>query len=127
MNGPIHSRPPTLLARLVASLHHQFIWWIVGSYVIAAILPAAGLWVRDVHLGTLNVFGGQLPISLPTLMLASLLFNAGLGTAAADLKGLVRRPACVDRFLIRPSWLLPPPSAQATLDDTPLDPVAAPA
>jgi BASS family bile acid:Na+ symporter len=65
---------------------------VVGSYVLAALAPAPGLWVRGVSFGEVTLFGEKTALALPVLLLALLLFNAGLGARAARLKGLARRP-----------------------------------
>ncbi len=69
-----------------------FIWLILASDAIAAVAPGFGLWVRGASLGTVPLFGGTIVLSLPTIMLASLLFNAGLGIRTADLRHLARTP-----------------------------------
>jgi len=47
-------------------------------------MPGFGLWIRNVS------FGGA--ISLPLLMLAALLLNAGLGVKTEELTRLLRKP-----------------------------------
>src|SRR5690242_13208732 len=80
------------LESLAHFVHRRFIWLLLGSYAVAGILPGPGLAVRDVAFGTLNIFGSQTRVSLPMLMLAALLFNAGLGVRLVHLKGLWRSP-----------------------------------
>jgi bile acid:Na+ symporter, BASS family len=58
-------------AIILRFIHRRFIWMIVSSYIVAAIMPGFGLWIRNVS------FDGA--GSIPLLMLAALLFNAGLG------------------------------------------------
>ena len=77
---------------LVEIIHRYFIGWIIGSYVVAALLPGFGLWIRKANLGGLPVFRNRLDLSLPLLMLASLLFNAGLGVKMGELIQLRRKP-----------------------------------
>ncbi|HEY7424543.1 MAG TPA: bile acid:sodium symporter [Gemmataceae bacterium] len=84
-----HGHP---LARFSHFLHRNFIWFLVGSYGVAAIAPRAGLWIKDISLGHFNVFGEPVRISLPMLLLALLLLNAGLGVQPAQLRHLLRRP-----------------------------------
>jgi BASS family bile acid:Na+ symporter len=48
--------------------------------------------VRGVSLGELSLFGERARLSLPVLLLAVLLFNAGIGARAGGLAGLARRP-----------------------------------
>lgn len=70
-------------------LHHHFLMLLVGAYLLAAVWPWAGAAIR--HTAVLNA-GAAGIISLPVLLLAFLLFNAGLAADATDLAGVVRRP-----------------------------------
>jgi len=81
------------LAALSHLAHKHLIWLVVGSYALAALWPGPGLWVRGVALGEVRLFGERAGLTLPVLMLAVLLFNAGLGARASGLLGLARRPA----------------------------------
>ncbi|HKT35434.1 MAG TPA: bile acid:sodium symporter [Nitrospira sp.] len=76
---------------LAQFLHRHFLWVLVGAYAIAAVAPAPGLWIRDVELGHLSVFKTQIRVSLLLVLLASLMFNAGLGVKTAHLHALVRK------------------------------------
>ena len=71
-------------------LHEQFLWLVLGSYVVAAVCPAFGLWIRDVSVGDFVLAGVRIRLTLPMLMLALLLFNAGLGVETARLASLLR-------------------------------------
>jgi len=79
-----------LTARLVHIIHKYFIWLIVLSYVVAALLPQFGLWIRGVDLGPLLAPQSKISVSLPPLMLATLLFNAGLGVSVNELRNAPR-------------------------------------
>jgi bile acid:Na+ symporter, BASS family len=78
------------VVRLAQFAHHHLLGLILFSYVAAAVFPAVGLWMRSVHVG-----GSLLPaaVSLPSALLAFLLFSAGLGVNAHRLWALARRPA----------------------------------
>lgn len=78
----------SLIAEIVHFIHQNFIWVIVASYLVATLLPEFGLWIRHESLGSVNVPGGELVFSLPQMMLAILLFNAGLGVKTAELTKL---------------------------------------
>ncbi|MDD2769204.1 MAG: bile acid:sodium symporter, partial [Methylococcus sp.] len=80
------------IARLEHAIHRHFIWIIVASYLIAAAVPEFGLWLRDVEFGGVDIFQHKLVFHLPSIMLASLLFNAGLGVKAEELKQLFNQP-----------------------------------
>jgi BASS family bile acid:Na+ symporter len=84
-----HGHP---IARFSHFLHRNFIWFLLGSYLVAAVAPQAGLWIKDVSLGRFTVFGEPVRVSLPMLLLALLLLNAGLGVQTAQLRHLLRRP-----------------------------------
>lgn len=78
------------LARLAAFLHHRLLWLLLAAYALAGVAPAAGLWLRSAGLGSMDVLGSTVVASLPSLLLAGLLFNAGLGVDPGRLRGLVR-------------------------------------
>src|SRR4051794_37920446 len=75
------------LAALSHLAHKHLIWLVVGSYALAALCPGPGLWVRGVALGEARLFGERAGLSLPVVMLAVLLFNAGLGARRSGLAG----------------------------------------
>lgn len=77
---------------ILGCLDRYFFWVIVASYFAAAEFPALGLRIRRTDLGNISVFHNTLDVSLPLLMLAALLFNAGLGVKTSELKRLSRQP-----------------------------------
>ena len=77
-----------LIARLANVFHAHLLWWLLGAYALAAMAPGFGLLIRQTSLGEVTVFDETLSLSLPFIMLALLLFNAGLGVQAARLKSL---------------------------------------
>jgi len=85
--------PKYLLQSLVHWMHHHFIWVIVGSYVLAALSPAFGLWIRQVNIGSLEWHPAKIKLSLPPIMLSLILFNAGLGVRTRELMQLLDKPA----------------------------------
>src|SRR5690348_7408229 len=80
------------VARFSHFLHRNFIWFVLASYAVAAGAPVPGRWMRDVSFGDVSLAGERTRLSLPVLMLAWLLFNAGLGVRTSRLKRLLRRP-----------------------------------
>jgi BASS family bile acid:Na+ symporter len=80
------------LTRAAEFLHRHFLWLLVGAYALAAVAPAAGLWVHRVNFGEVELFGSRARITAPPLMLALVLFNAGLGVRTGRLRGLFRDP-----------------------------------
>ncbi len=77
---------------IVSVIHHYFIYIIGVSYVAAALWPAVGLKIRSVEFSPRDLLPVQLNVSLPTMMLALLLFNAGFAARTGDIKNLLNRP-----------------------------------
>jgi BASS family bile acid:Na+ symporter len=71
--------------------HRHFLWVLISAYAVAAVVPAPGLWLRDVALGDVTVFSSHIQVSLLLILLAALMFNAGLGVRATHLQVLVRK------------------------------------
>ena len=85
----MENRSHTLLG-LSHFVHRYFLWVLIGAYAVAAVLPAPGLWIRDVRLGDMGVFETKIHVSLLLILLAALMFNAGLGVKTAHLRAVVR-------------------------------------
>lgn len=81
--------------RLAHFLHEKFLWFLVGSYALAAVFPRFGLWLRDLSCGSVSLWGNSTQLSLSMLMLSFLLCNAGLGIEPGQLKKLIGSPALV--------------------------------
>ena len=86
----MENRKPTLLA-LSQFVHHHLPWLLISAYAIAAVFPTAGLWIRNVTFGNLSIFQTNIHGSLLLLLLATLMFNAGLGVQTSHLQSLVRK------------------------------------
>jgi BASS family bile acid:Na+ symporter len=82
----------SFLASLSHFVHRHFIWLVIGSYVIAALFPAFGLWIRSVSFGEITLFHERINLTLPVFMLTLLLLNAGLGVETGQLRHLLRSP-----------------------------------
>jgi BASS family bile acid:Na+ symporter len=95
--------PLDRLARFIAA---HFLWLLTGSYVVAAACPAPGLWIRDATFA--EVFTGAVTarVSLSMLMLASLLFNAGLAVEPGKIREMLRVPRLLGAGLLA-NLLLP--------------------
>lgn len=78
------------LARTADFLHHRLLWLLVCAYALAGVAPAAGLWLRSAHFGSVDLLGSPITASLPSLLLSVLLFNAGLGVDPGRLRDLAR-------------------------------------
>lgn len=77
--------------RLAEVVHHHLLWFLIGAYGVAAVFPTAGLWIRNVTFGDLSIYQTQIHISLLLLLLATLMFNAGLGVKTSHLKSLAQK------------------------------------
>jgi BASS family bile acid:Na+ symporter len=70
-------------------IHEHFIWFLIGSYALAACFPIFGRWIREVSWGEIGLFPEKTTITLPMVMLALLLVNAGLWVQTSRLKHLM--------------------------------------
>jgi BASS family bile acid:Na+ symporter len=86
---------PGPLGTLSHFLHRHLLWFLLGSYAVAALWPAPGLWLRDVSLGEYDLLQEDTRVTLPMAMLAFLLLNAGLGVETGQLRHLLRGPAAL--------------------------------
>jgi BASS family bile acid:Na+ symporter len=82
-----HESPISAVTHLI---HRYFLGFLVASYVVAGLAPRFGLWIKSQTFGTVTFFGDSTTITLPTVLLGFLLFNAGLGTQTAGLRHLAR-------------------------------------
>jgi BASS family bile acid:Na+ symporter len=73
-------------------LHRHFLWFLIGSYAVAAVCPAFGLWIRSASLRDLGLGREGTTVTLPMLLLALVLLNAGLGVQTGQLRHLLQRP-----------------------------------
>jgi BASS family bile acid:Na+ symporter len=78
------------LPRFSQYLNRHLFWFLLASYAVAAVFPSFGVWIRDASLGRATLFGKGTTLSLPMIMLAFLLLNAGIGVKAAELNHLIR-------------------------------------
>src|SRR5512138_1774157 len=72
-------------------VHHHLLLFLVGAYSVAAISPGVGLWIRNVSFGDVSLFQNKLHVSLLLLLLATLMFNAGLGMKTEHVKALAHQ------------------------------------
>jgi BASS family bile acid:Na+ symporter len=70
-------------------VHQYFIWYLIGSYALASVCPTFGRWIREVSFGEIGFFREKTTITLPMVMLALLLVNAGLWVQPSRLKRLL--------------------------------------
>jgi BASS family bile acid:Na+ symporter len=72
-------------------IHHHLLWFLISAYALAAVYSKPGLEIRTLSLGSLSVFQTKIDVSLLLLLLAILMFNAGLGVKTSHLALLARR------------------------------------
>jgi BASS family bile acid:Na+ symporter len=84
--------PRNPLSAISHLIHRYFLCLLIGAYVLAGVFPVLGLAMQQVTCGHLTVFGETTRISLPMVMLAFLLLNAGLGVETRRLQTLLHRP-----------------------------------
>ncbi|MCE9565184.1 MAG: bile acid:sodium symporter [Planctomycetes bacterium] len=72
-------------------LHRHFLWLLVVAYTLAAIAPSVGQGVCAAA-GVTQVAGHKFRVSAPAMMLAFLLFGAGLAVQGKHLRDVFRRP-----------------------------------
>jgi BASS family bile acid:Na+ symporter len=84
--------PNQAIAFLGRFIQERFFCFLLAACAAASCCPGPGLWLRGVSLGEVSLWGEKTPLSLPTLLLAFLLFSAGLGVQAAQLRHLLRDP-----------------------------------
>ena len=81
------------IPRITHFIHSNFLLLLVMSYILAGLLPQAGLAIRQLSLGSVALPGlGQTNLSISLFMLAFLLFNAGLGIQTKELANLRKQP-----------------------------------
>ena len=62
-------------------------------YVLGGVAPGLGIAIKHVKVGEVGFFGERpVALSLTNLLLASMLFTAGLGVSLRDARGMLRRP-----------------------------------
>jgi BASS family bile acid:Na+ symporter len=92
--GGVLSQPPNApreaLAAAAHFLHRHFLWLLLGAYATAALLPGPGLALKSLTLLESHLLGEPARVTLPMLMLAVLLFNAGLGADTSRPRELLK-------------------------------------
>lgn len=79
-------------ARAARFVGRYFLALLFASYLAAALWPGPGLAIRLISMGRVRLGPIHTEASLPLLMLACLLFNAGLGVDTSRLGAFLRRP-----------------------------------
>lgn len=72
-------------------LQRHLLWFLIAAYVIAVVLPVPGLQIRNVSFGEITIYQQKTNISLLMIMLAILMFNAGLGLNISHINKYVEK------------------------------------
>jgi BASS family bile acid:Na+ symporter len=72
-------------------LQRHLLALVVAAYALVALWPAPGLWAR----GCVLAEAGGATLTVPTALLALLLFNTSIAASAGEFGAVVRRPAAV--------------------------------
>jgi bile acid:Na+ symporter, BASS family len=84
------NRATRLVPAVSQHLHRHLLWLLLGAYGAAALWPGPGVWLKEVTLGQVALFGQETPVTLPMLLLALILLNAGLGVQTSRPGQLLR-------------------------------------
>ncbi|QJW99867.1 CHASE3 domain-containing protein [Frigoriglobus tundricola] len=84
--------PPAPFARLAKLTDRNFLPLLLAAYVLAVLVPAPGCRLCRCGLGAIEVSGSAVRVTAPVVLLAVLLWNAGVGTPRGQFRGLLRRP-----------------------------------
>lgn len=88
------AHPAALVPAITHFIHRHFLLMLISAYVLAAVLPQFGLWLRHIEFGQIHWSdGSSVKVTLSLLMLSFLLFNAGLGIKAKELMDLWKHSA----------------------------------
>ncbi|MEV0090835.1 bile acid:sodium symporter [Streptomyces sp. NPDC050738] len=103
----------SLAPRALGLLQRRLTPTMLLAYAAAALAPATGIAARHTRLGTLPAPAGHpVPVTLPSLLLAFVLFTASLQIPARHLPALARRPLPLltgtVANTVMPLMLLPP-------------------
>ena len=80
--------PLAFVRRAFRLLHENLLALILAAYLCALVLPGPGVRLAGFTLGAAQIDGRPIVFSLPALMLASFLFNAGLGVKLSEVARL---------------------------------------
>jgi len=81
------------IERGTALMQSKLLWVLLGVYLLAGVAPGLGLAIKQLHVGSVGLFGERpVALSLTNLLLASMLFTAGLGVSLRDARGIFLHP-----------------------------------
>ena len=92
----------SLASTISEHINRNLIWLLIATYAVAAFWPALGLCIRRASLGDIALDEKGTKVMLLSVMLGSLLFNAGIGIRASDLQDVRRNKwALIDGLMAR--------------------------
>jgi len=102
MASTLSSNGTKQLTAFASWMHRNFLWLLVGSYLLAAVLPGPGLAIRNLSLTPPS--GDK--VTAPLLLLALLLFCAAAVVEWSQVRNLMQRPGILFLGLIA-IWVVP--------------------
>ena len=89
-----------LVNQFAAWVHRRFLLLLLAAYSVAAVGPEPGLVLRKFVITRFATLDQQVSLTVPTLLLGFLLFNAGLGVRRGQIGGIARRPGLLLAALV---------------------------
>ncbi|QSR88311.1 bile acid:sodium symporter [Methylacidiphilum caldifontis] len=80
------------LSKIFDWIHKRFFFCLILSYLLAALFPQIGLFLRNISFMQLDFVGIKEPLNFPLLQLFILLFNGGFGVKLSELKEQFFKP-----------------------------------
>jgi BASS family bile acid:Na+ symporter len=102
MTSPSSSNGARRLTALASWIHNNFLWLLVASYLLAAVLPGPGLAIRNLSLTPPT---GDV-VTAPLVLLALLLFCAAAVVRWSQIRSLIQHPGILLVGLIA-IWIVP--------------------
>lgn len=91
--GARTARAPGPIVRVAAAAQENLLTVMAGIYLLGALAPGLGLWIKHQQVGAVGLFGERpVPLSLTNLLLASMLFTAGLGVSLGPARATLQHP-----------------------------------
>jgi BASS family bile acid:Na+ symporter len=78
------------VSQLSSFVQRRLLSLLILAYITGTLAPAFGLWIRESKLGSVSVLGERMDVSLLMILLAVLLFNAGLGMRVEQISRVLR-------------------------------------
>ncbi|HEU4684329.1 MAG TPA: bile acid:sodium symporter [Nitrospira sp.] len=83
--------PPFNILALAGFVHQHLLWFLLAAYALAALFPGPGMWMRTASFGRFSIIGASFDLSLVLMLLATMMFNAGLGVKLTHMRALRRK------------------------------------